>query len=83
MPPIDSNNILKNIIALSKLKVLSNQHILSRFEFTNIQLRLIDKFEEMEIRIIGDKVILNIPNNLKFTLSECKSKLIKATKIKS
>jgi hypothetical protein len=47
------------------MKVLSNQHILSRMEFTDIQSRLINKFNEIDIRIIGDQVVLNIPNNLK------------------
>jgi hypothetical protein len=47
------------------MKVLSNQHILSRMEFTDIQSRLINKFDEIDIRIIGDQVVLNIPNNLK------------------
>ncbi|MDP2176713.1 MAG: hypothetical protein Q8K70_12460 [Bacteroidota bacterium] len=65
----ESNNILKTIISSSKLKVLTNQHILSRSDFSNIQMRLIERFEELDIRIIGDRVILNIPNNLKFLLS--------------
>lgn len=70
MCQIQSTNIYKKIISSSKMKVLSNQHILSRTEFSDIQSRLINKFDEIDIRIIGDQVVLNIPNNLKLLISK-------------
>jgi hypothetical protein len=70
MSKTESYKILEKIILSSKKIVLTNQHILTRVEFTQIQHLLVEKFEEIEIRIIRDKVILNIPNNLKLLLSE-------------
>jgi hypothetical protein len=61
---------LKKIILSSKQIVLTHQHILTRDEFTHIQLVLVEKFEELDIRIIGKRVILNIPNNLRQLLIE-------------
>jgi hypothetical protein len=60
------------------MKVLSNQHILSRMEFSDIQSRLINKFDEIDIRIIGDQVVLNIPNNLKLLIGKKSIPVIKA-----
>jgi len=78
MCQIQSTNIYKKIISSSKMKVLSNQHILSRMEFSDIQSRLINKFDEIDIRIIGDQVVLNIPNNLKLLISKKQVSAIKA-----
>jgi hypothetical protein len=78
MCQIQSTNIYKKIISSSKMKVLSNQHILSRTEFSDIQSRLINKFDEIDIRIIGDQVVLNIPNNLKLLISKKQVSGIKA-----
>jgi hypothetical protein len=66
----ESNDTLNRIISCSKLKVLTNQHVLTRREFTRIQNSLVDIFVEIDIRIIGNKVVLNIPNNLKMLLSK-------------